>query len=145
MEIIKLKKPVIEIKHLTEWVQQQIKQDKGRVGDHKDRLQNLLNLIKEKIDYISIVSENYGTTIKNKKPNIFVIKVLESEEEKNTVLENVQRNTGGSSLVVKCLGLGAFTAMAWGSIPSWRTKIPQAVCQGQKDQSINLGLKKKKG
>ena len=71
------------MKHLTEWVQQQIKQDKRRVSEHKDRLQNLLNLIKEKIDYISIVSENYGTTVKKKtKLNICVIKVLESEEKK---------------------------------------------------------------
>ena len=62
--------------------------------------------------------------------------------EKNTVLKNVQRHNGGSSQVVKWLGLGA--AMACGSIPGWRTKIPQAVCQGQKNQSINLGLKKKR-
>ena len=37
-EIIKLKKAVIEIKHLIEWVQQQIKQDKRRFSEHKDRL-----------------------------------------------------------------------------------------------------------
>ena len=100
----------------------------------------IYSILSKEINYISIVSENYGTTIKKKKQtlNICVIKVL----DKNTVLKNVQRHNGGSSLVVKWLGLGA--AMAWGSIPGWRTKIPQAVCQGQKNQSIDQSWFKKK-
>ena len=37
-----------------------------------------------------------------------------------------------NSLLVQWLGLGAFTAKDPGSIPSWRTKIPQAGWYGQK-------------
>ena len=37
----------------------------------------------------------------------------------------------GNSLVVQWLGLGVFTAGAWGSIPGGGTKIPQATQYGQ--------------
>ena len=44
----------------------------------------------------------------------------------------------GSSLAVQWLGLGAFTAMAPGSIPipGWGIKIPQAVQCGPPKKSI---------
>ena len=45
----------------------------------------------------------------------------------------------GSSLVVQCLGLRAFTAEGPGLIPGRGTKIPQAAQRGQKKK------KKKKG
>ena len=34
--------------------------------------------------------------------------------------------------MIQWLGLGAFTAEGTGSIPGWRTKIPQAAWCGQK-------------
>ena len=39
---------------------------------------------------------------------------------------------GESSLLVQWLGLLAFTAEGLGSIPSWGTKIPQAMRHGQR-------------
>ena len=38
----------------------------------------------------------------------------------------------GNSLAVQWLGLGAFDAVAWGSVPGWGTKILQAVAWPKK-------------
>ena len=48
--------------------------------------------------------------------------------------------------MVHCLGFSAFTAMALGSIPDWRTKISQAAKHGQINKLANHShsLKKKK-
>ena len=48
--------------------------------------------------------------------------------------------------MVHCLGFSAFTAMALGSIPNWRTKISQAAKHGQINKLANHShsLKKKK-
>ena len=43
-----------------------------------------------------------------------------------------QKGRPRKSLVVQWLGLGGFTAVGPGSIPSWGTKIPQAAQHGQK-------------
>ena len=39
----------------------------------------------------------------------------------------------GNALVVQWLELGIFTAVAWGSVPGWGVKIPQATGYRQKD------------
>ena len=51
----------------------------------------------------------------------------------------VYKGTLGNSLAVQWLGLCAFTAEGAGSVPGWRTKIPQATRHSQKKK------KKKKG
>ena len=42
----------------------------------------------------------------------------------------------GNSLAYQWLGLGAFTAVGWGSIPVWGTKILQATQRGQKKKMM---------
>ena len=39
----------------------------------------------------------------------------------------------GNALEVQWLELGTFTAVAWGSVPGWGVKIPQATWYRQKD------------
>ena len=39
----------------------------------------------------------------------------------------------GNALGVQWLELGIFTAVAWGSVPGWGVKIPQATWYSQKD------------
>ena len=46
----------------------------------------------------------------------------------------------GNSLAVQCLGPGAFTAIAPGSIPGQVTKIPQGVQHGQGKTTQELYL-----
>ena len=46
----------------------------------------------------------------------------------------------GNSLAVQCLGPGAFTAIAPGSIPGQVTKIPQGVQHGQGKTNQELYL-----
>ena len=81
MKIIKLKNVVTEIKHFTEWVQQQVRDDKGRVSGHKDkdRLQDLFNQsTKRKQTSIYSLRDLWDH---NKRSNICVIIVLEAEEK----------------------------------------------------------------
>lgn len=45
--------------------------------------------------------------------------------------------------MVQWLELGAFTPRTWGLIPGRRTKVPQAVCYGQKTNKQTKKEKKK--
>ena len=45
----------------------------------------------------------------------------------------------GNSLAVQWLRLGTFTAVALGSIPGQRTKIPQTMQRGQKERKKKGG------
>ena len=55
-----------------------------------------------------------------------------------TPLLNFKRSWG-NSLLVQWLGLRALTARGPGSIPGWRTKIPQDTWHGQKKKKKELG------
>ena len=50
---------------------------------------------------------------------------------------------GGNSLAVQWLGLHAFTAKGWGSIPGWGTEIPTS-CVAWPKKFIGALFKKKK-
>ena len=51
-----------------------------------------------------------------------------------------KKNSRVNSLVVQWLGLGAFTAMAPGSIPGRGAKIPQVAGRGQKKKKFQEEL-----
>ena len=48
----------------------------------------------------------------------------------------------GNSLAVQGLGLSAFTAVDWGSIPGQGTKIPQSAWRGKKKKERKKTLTK---